>query len=186
VSRRDEILTVAGELFFERGFHGVGVDEIGARAGITGPGLYRHFQGKDELLGTLFNRAMDLVTVRDVPDESPQEALDRLIIHHSRFAVEHRHLLSVYAHEHRSLVEPWRRRFLRRVREHARRWERAIAACYPDADSADVAIATQGAIGLIHSVIDWPPALLAREDIVTRLRDMICSGLESLAPVPAE
>ena len=37
----------------ERGFHGVGVDEIGAAVGISGPGLYRHFAGKDAMLAEL-------------------------------------------------------------------------------------------------------------------------------------
>ncbi len=43
----------AARLFAERGFHGVGVDEIGAAVGISGPGLYRHFAGKDAMLAEL-------------------------------------------------------------------------------------------------------------------------------------
>ena len=50
---REQILREAARLFAERGFHGVGVDEIGAAVGISGPGLYRHFAGKDAMLAEL-------------------------------------------------------------------------------------------------------------------------------------
>ena len=49
-TRREQILREAARLFADRGFHGVGVDEIGAAVGISGPGLYRHFAGKDAML----------------------------------------------------------------------------------------------------------------------------------------
>lgn len=52
-TRREQILQEAARLFAERGFHGVGVDEIGAAVGISGPGLYRHFPGKDAMLAEL-------------------------------------------------------------------------------------------------------------------------------------
>ncbi|MEV7088563.1 TetR/AcrR family transcriptional regulator [Streptomyces sp. NPDC093085] len=52
-NRREQILQQAARLFAERGFHGVGVDEIGAAVGISGPGLYRHFAGKDAMLAEL-------------------------------------------------------------------------------------------------------------------------------------
>ena len=57
-TRRQQILKEAARLFAERGFHGVGVDEIGAAVGISGPGLYRHFPGKDAMLRSLVGSEM--------------------------------------------------------------------------------------------------------------------------------
>src|SRR4249919_3381428 len=51
--RRDQIRKEAARLFAARGFLGVGVDEIGKAVGISGPGLYRHFSGKDAMLADL-------------------------------------------------------------------------------------------------------------------------------------
>lgn len=48
--RRDQLLEAASRLFFERGFAAVGVDEIGAAVGITGPSVYRHFPDKQAIL----------------------------------------------------------------------------------------------------------------------------------------
>lgn len=49
-TRRDEILDAASALFGERGYAGVGVDDIGAAVGITGPSVYKHFSSKLAIL----------------------------------------------------------------------------------------------------------------------------------------
>jgi AcrR family transcriptional regulator len=46
---RRELLRVARELFAERGYAGVGTEEIVAHAGLTRGALYHHFQGKRDL-----------------------------------------------------------------------------------------------------------------------------------------
>ena len=51
--RREEILTAAAALFARRGFHGVTIDDIGAAAGLSGPGIYRHFPGKEAMLSEM-------------------------------------------------------------------------------------------------------------------------------------
>src|SRR5579871_751654 len=51
--RREEILTAAAALFARRGFHGVTIDDIGAAAGLSGPGIYRHFSGKEAMLSEM-------------------------------------------------------------------------------------------------------------------------------------
>ncbi|WP_431278388.1 TetR/AcrR family transcriptional regulator [Leifsonia poae] len=55
-ARREEILDAAAALFAEQGFGGVSLREIAARAGISHPGLLRHFGSKDELLVDLLDR----------------------------------------------------------------------------------------------------------------------------------
>lgn len=49
-SGRDAILDTASQLFYEQGFHAVGVDLIVARAGVAKTTLYRHFPSKDDLI----------------------------------------------------------------------------------------------------------------------------------------
>src|ERR1700742_5301777 len=51
--RRSEILAAAAALFARRGFHGVTIDDIGAAVGMSGPGLYRHFPGKEAVLAQM-------------------------------------------------------------------------------------------------------------------------------------
>lgn len=56
-SPRDRVLRVAGELFYERGFHAVGIDLIIDRAGVAKATLYRHFSTKDDLIAAYLDDA---------------------------------------------------------------------------------------------------------------------------------
>src|SRR5690606_2140288 len=49
-SRREHLLAVAVKLFAERGYPSVGLDDIGAAAGIAGPSVYNHFTTKVDVL----------------------------------------------------------------------------------------------------------------------------------------
>ncbi|WP_345771425.1 SACE_7040 family transcriptional regulator [Geodermatophilus normandii] len=52
-SRREQILRAAAQLFAERGARAVGVDDVGAAVGVTGPAIYRHFASKDAMLAEM-------------------------------------------------------------------------------------------------------------------------------------
>jgi len=53
--RRASIIAVAKVLFADRGYHGVSVDEIAKRLGVSPAVLYRHFESKDELYEAVLN-----------------------------------------------------------------------------------------------------------------------------------
>lgn len=50
------VLEVAGELFYAKGIHAVGVDSIAAAAGVTKKTLYDRFGSKDALVGEYLTR----------------------------------------------------------------------------------------------------------------------------------
>nr|WP_165388317.1 TetR family transcriptional regulator [Sphingomonas populi] len=55
--RRAVILAAAAAMFQERGYAASSIDAIAAAAGISGPGIYRYFARKTELLVTLLEGA---------------------------------------------------------------------------------------------------------------------------------
>lgn len=181
--RERDILDAAARLFHERGFHRVGVDEIGQLAGITGPAIYRHFSGKDEILAALFDSALDrlLLMCGRLP-EDPFTALEALIAAHAEFAIQDRALLSVYTREERSLSEPWRRALLRRRREHLERWLAVVARCFPDRPAIEREAAIQAALGTVHSVAVWPHSARSGIDLSAALVSFVRGGLGSLGP----
>src|SRR5690349_14255534 len=63
--RRNQLATIAADLFRARGYHGVGINDIAAEAGITGPALYRHFTDKQAVLSYVL-----LSAVRDMEVET--------------------------------------------------------------------------------------------------------------------
>jgi AcrR family transcriptional regulator len=54
---RDRVLRTAGELFYEHGYHAVGIDLIIEQAGVAKATLYRHFPTKDQLIAAHLDRA---------------------------------------------------------------------------------------------------------------------------------
>lgn len=157
MSRERKILDAAAELFYEKGFHGTSVDELGTRAGVSGPALYRHFAGKDEILATLFNEAMDeLGRAAGGLDEDPDRHFERLVRHHVEFAISNRHLVNVAQREDRSLRDPWLRQVNRRRLRYVDDWESVVQRCLPAATPAEVSIATQSCLGMIFSIAYWP------------------------------
>ena len=53
---RERLLTVAHDLFAERGYAAVGTEEFVARAGVTRGALYHHFRDKQDLFRAVFER----------------------------------------------------------------------------------------------------------------------------------
>ena len=57
--KKDHLVAVAQRLFSEHGYHGVGVDQIIAEAGVAKTTLYRHFRSKDELIVAVLRKVDD-------------------------------------------------------------------------------------------------------------------------------
>ncbi|MBZ5738384.1 TetR/AcrR family transcriptional regulator [Nocardioides mangrovi] len=183
--RDRRILDAAALAFREKGFHGVGMDEIGARAGLSGPSLYRHFSGKDEILATLLHLAMDELYEATAPTGAdPADDLDRALRHHVRFALERRDLVVLHQRELGNLAEPWRPAFTARMGHYTRRWEELVARRLPNLDPDEVAAVTQAALGTVFSVSTWPArahrlATTGGPDVVVELvLELVHGGLD--------
>src|SRR3712207_1751438 len=93
-NRKAQIAMAAARLFCERGYHGVGVDEIAEAVGISGPAVYRHFPNKYAVLVHATRELVD--AVRTAADDgldatgTPRERIDRLLAGLARLAVERR------------------------------------------------------------------------------------------------
>lgn len=152
--RREQLLSAAAVLFADHGYHDVGIDDIGAAAGISGPGVYRHFPSKQALLEALCDRAMTrmLEGARRLRAEhdDPRSALQALVDLHAGFAVEHRVLLGVYLREQRALDDDVRRSLRRRQREYERVWRTAAGPLRTDLGEGEVALLVSAALGLLN------------------------------------
>lgn len=79
---REQLLTVAAELFARHGLHGVTLVQIAGAAGMSGPAIYNHFRSKDALFCEVVCLMYDEETAafRQVlePLDSLGKALDHL------------------------------------------------------------------------------------------------------------
>jgi AcrR family transcriptional regulator len=185
-SRQAMILKAAKELFYERSFAAVGVDEIGQRAGVTGPAIYRHFAGKDEILATLFDDAIDrLVEVTALQSEDPWEELEALVRGHALFVLSERKLAGVKIREERSLAEPYRRGLHRRERRYVERWIATLERCFPERDKEELTTAAHVALGALNSVATWSAEAVKGEQTPEIITAVVLRGLHGFVDVPA-
>lgn len=182
--RRELVLTAAIELFRSRGFHGVGIDDIGASAGITGPGIYRHFANKHALLIAIFDRVLDGLSAgaQRILSESHDdlESLSSLVEFHTTFVLDDRAIISVYHQEQRNLPEPDRRRIRRRQRAYLQKWVALLRNLHPALTDAEALALVQATIGLVSSPTMYE-STLTREQLHSLLvgRARVVLGLNA-------
>lgn len=184
--RSQEILDASADLFLERGFHNVRLEDIGAAVGVTGPAIYRYFANKDEILTTLFDQAMDHLLLLVVPSSGsdPKASLDALVVAQVEFALTDRQLVSVYAREARSLQDEWRRHVSRRHREHVARWEDALLACFPQRSEGELQSAAHACIGMTLSVAQWPQEVRQTPHVRELLIALVQGAIAALDEAP--
>ncbi|MFJ8213725.1 TetR/AcrR family transcriptional regulator [Streptomyces sp. NPDC096033] len=155
-TRREQILREAARLFAERGFHGVGVDEIGAAVGISGPGLYRHFAGKDAMLAELLVGISErLLTggrrrVEEVAGD-PRALLASLVEGHIDFALDDRALITLHDRELDRLRDEDRKLVRQLQRQYVELWVAVVRELHPEVGEAEVRVAVHAVFGLLNS-----------------------------------
>lgn len=168
-------------LFHERGFDGVGVDLIGEKAGVSGPAIYRYFSGKDEILITLLDEAIDRVLMSTGGQfDDPREGLEHLVRGHVQRALEERELMSVWTRERNSIPKAYRSRLSARIKRYIDRWVDCLDACYPNQSRDVLNAAVHATHGLIDSTPMWPEKALRNAGLADILTGMALQGLEWL------
>lgn len=75
---REQLLDVAGRLFYRNGFLAVGVEKIVSESGISKMTLYKYFPSKDHLIVAILDRYVQQYwewfedTIREIPDSKQQ------------------------------------------------------------------------------------------------------------------
>lgn len=158
--RRDQLVSIAAELFRRRGYHNVGVNDIAAAAGITGPALYRHFPGKQAILGHVVLAGLDQFTAAvgaavDVSaGEPPEVRLTVLAGAAARLVVERRELGAMWRREGRNLPRTDRAELAARARAATRSAVRLLQRVRPELPDADADLLCWAAMSVFGSVSD--------------------------------
>lgn len=153
--RRQSLLRAAARLFAERGFTSVRLEDLGAACGISGPGVYRHFPGKNAVLGELLLQVSDdlLTGARRVAarDEPATGILTALVRFQADFAVAHRDVIAVQDREIRHLQPADRAEVVRLQRAYIGLWADQLLRVHPGEDQATAVFRAQAAFGLLNS-----------------------------------
>jgi AcrR family transcriptional regulator len=170
-ARREQLLHATATLVAERGFHAVGIAEIGAAAGVSGSAIYRHFGSKEEMLVTVIERVVD-----ELAAGARDRSLDELVGRHVAFAVRDTALIKVWSREAHHLPDDDRRRLRRKQRAYVEAWAAAIVAEHPHTSAAAATATAHAVLGLVHSVAEYEPKL-PRDELAALLERMAHAAL---------
>jgi AcrR family transcriptional regulator len=186
--RREQILAAAVGLFHERGYHATGMDEIGAAAGITGPGVYRHFTSKEEILETLVRTRgeavvaeADRIASSDLP---PLDALDALARSYVVGIVGNPSLAVVAMYERHTLSAATRAWIDRKERRNVERWVEVVRRVRADLSEAEARVLVHAALTLGVAICSYESGL--DEDSLVRItQPMVMTAILGPAPAPS-
>lgn len=152
--RSDAILREAARLFAERGYNGVSLEDIGASVGVSGPAVYRHFSGKQALLGAVLTKVSeDLVIGGTQVAESQTDAdlrMRSLVEFHVEFALGHADVIRVQDREAAHLSSEDHGEVRRLQRGYIELWMHALEPLI-DSSAEERRLRVQACFGLINS-----------------------------------
>ena len=155
-SRREQILRAAAQLFAERGARSVGVDDVGAAVGVTGPAIYRHFASKDAMLAEmlegisqrLLSGARDRVATAG-PD--PTDQLRALVAFQVDFALDNPALITVHERDLVTLPADDAATVRRLQRRYVEVWVDVLARLRPEEGTHASRARAHAVFGLVNS-----------------------------------
>lgn len=170
--RTDAILAAAAQLFAARGYSGVSLEEIGAAVGVSGPAVYRHFAGKQALLGALLISVSErLVDGGHQVSTAASTAPDRmraLVAFHVDFALGNAEVIRVQDRDLAHLSEEGLADVRRLQRTYIELWIDSLAALVED-ERDSLRLRVQACFGLINSTPHSTSAVLRRRDETAQL-----------------
>jgi AcrR family transcriptional regulator len=153
--RRSALLASAAALFAERGYSRVSLEDLGAAAGVSGPAVYRHFPGKQAVLGALLIDAsrglVDGGNAVIAAAQSPDAALRSLVEFHVEFALANPDVIVVQDRDLDSLLPDDLHTVRDLQRSYIAAWVGVLAGIHTGSPRAELRIRARATFGLINS-----------------------------------
>ncbi|MCF6524882.1 TetR/AcrR family transcriptional regulator [Streptomyces sp. JJ36] len=156
----ESLLTVAVQVFNERGYDGTSMEHLSRAAGISKSSIYHHVRGKEELLRRAISRALDgLFAILDEPAAREGRAVDRLEHVARRTAevltAELPYVTLLLRVRGNTGTERWA---MDRRREFDQQVAELLKEAAADGDlrgDVDARLATRLLFGMINSIVEW-------------------------------
>ncbi|GAA1586139.1 TetR/AcrR family transcriptional regulator [Actinoplanes couchii] len=189
-NRKAQLALAAAEMFCDRGYHGVSLDEIATAVGISGPAIYRHFPNKYAMLVHATRQLVEAVSVATAPPadagDDPERRLDALLAVLARLAVEHRKVAGLYQWEWRYLEAEHREEFLAELGTLASRIVVPLRQARPELTGRDAHALVRAALSVFGS-LGTHRAAIARgraEAVLRRVARALLHGEPATPLVP--
>jgi len=154
-NRRQALLSAAATLFAVEGFNRVSLEDLGAAAGVSGPAVYRHFTGKQAVLGALLlSVSQDLLDGgAQVVAGSPgaEAALRGLVAFHVDFALTNPDVIRVQDQDFSNLAAEDQAEVRTLQRNYVELWVEVLAGLHEGTEASELRMRAHATFGLINS-----------------------------------
>lgn len=154
-NRRQALLSSAAALFAVDGFNRVSLEDLGAAAGVSGPAVYRHFAGKQAVLGALLlSVSQELLDGgrRVIADsDGAAVALHRLVEFHVDFALSNPDVIRVQDQDFSNLADEDQAEVRTLQRNYVELWVEVLAGLHPGTEDTELRVRAHATFGLINS-----------------------------------
>ena len=155
-SRREALLLEATRMFADRGYAEVGIDDIGARLGMSGAAIYHHFPTKLAMLQTAFHRSnewlwAELTGALGVAAD-PADGLRRLVRSYGSFAVHSADSINLLITEANQLPDDDRRRVALSQRAYLDEWVHLELGVHPGPDPTAARVRVHAVLTVANQV----------------------------------
>jgi AcrR family transcriptional regulator len=188
--RRAQIARASAEAFSAVGYHGVTMEDIASRVGVSAPALYRHYSGKYELFrGAVLSLGQQLVDATAFAEHSdgadPRGDLALQVSALADTALANRESGGLYRWEGRFLSDADQGELNRQLATVHRRIQRPLTALRPGLSSRERWTRSTAVLSVIGSIVDHRARLPAAR-IRTLLAELTTVIATSELVVPAD
>jgi AcrR family transcriptional regulator len=187
--RKAQLAELAADLFRRNGYHAVGIGDIAAAAGITGPAVYRHFSSKQEILGHVLLAGVDhlTATITEILDRggAAEQRLPALTEAFARLAVERRDAVALWRWLGRHLAPDQQAEVRRRGDAVLQRWTEELRTVRPQLSDEDAELLCRAAMGVFGSPANYQ-VTLGKSRYGALLRELAGAVLACELPPPGD
>lgn len=162
-SRREALLLHAVPLFAERGYSDVGMEDLGAAVGITGPSVYNHFPSKLTVLTTAIDRGISALftdlAAAYTNAGTAQDALMRLLDSYLSLGIANPYLVTLLITELGQLPADDQQRARQAQREYLAEWAHLLGQTRPELSPVHARITVHAAVDVINGIVRVPRLL---------------------------
>ncbi|MEX2232686.1 MAG: TetR/AcrR family transcriptional regulator [Cyclobacteriaceae bacterium] len=187
LSRKEQVIRKAAELFKEKGYAAASMRDLAQLLGIEAASLYSHIKSKEEILRSLcfdmateFRKSLEEVEKQNLP---ASEKLRKGIIGHIQVMAKDLTASAVFMNEHRHLSQPYLRDFLLLRINYINRFKNIIEQGTRSGEFKKT-IDKKLAVMTLFSSLNWmpmwydPSGLIEPIELGVQLSEMLVNGLK--------
>jgi len=185
MKRKEQMLQEIAELFYSDGYEKTSIRDISKSLGISKPGLYYHFENKQEMLFEIIYDFMEktLNNLKENIDliQDPHEKLLCIIQNHIRFFVKYPAQTKVVIYEVHSLEGDYAKRFKVKQIEYITIVKTVLEEIFQVIKTKiDIHVATFCLMGMLNWIVQWykPEGKVAPELLAKDIWIFFLSGLK--------